>query len=922
MKVNLRLLAVAEAMGKAPPSNLVKPVAPEKDMFYLQPLQNTDAAAEEENDDDDEDEDEDGDGKVAGMLSRQQHKLDPESADFRSLPPEMQHELLLEHVEWMKQQAKAASHSAAVSSDSFSTHQIDHVVARNKIAERIGELRKVLKRGGKERQGDYDVQILKCGDDSEIVFTKQISNVEFSVLDTRGKNKRRRVKSSSGKKKDPVKIEVEDVVVKKEDIAAEMRKLLFSSNISESSSSSDQDDNNCGNDFDSDRVTRNTLGLSTGHPGTFLNPYHYKKSSKKREDEEDPYDISSSGGSDLDDVTLSQTVKTTVPPKTNESSTPIPVKPPFPAAVEDRPNKKDSPPPSPTRNQPSSSPTSPRPTTTNQSPHLVRRQFSTTTEEQDTGNQPKSLLGVVRQVVGGVTERVRDVVSPNRVSPKKSDLGTLDGSDPGITLEEEEREPIEVSPEKYDLKAPKIPPKITQPTTSPQKGPNSPTKSPNLLTEMPGRRLEDLHGDLTEELDSLRQEHRKEMAKTETVDRENVADIKKLLEMFGLPYIVVPGEAEAQCATLCNLSLCDGVITDDSDIFLFGDVSVYKDVFKKDRDIMEFSSAGIQNNLGLSRDQLKDLAQIVGSDYCAGVTGMGCKMGHDLLTTHGSITHFLSLSRPSKYSRFSFEGLPNTAAVEAYLQPTVDNTSEPFSWTEPDVDQIVGYLGRQLSWSGEKVRTDLAPVLKELRSEQTRIVQIVKVKGVSKSEMVKKKTKSEVVRKKGVVKKGRSGRVATQPPLEKRARVVSSETMGRLQLELHPSKHVHYTVFREVTNAPALLSLIKSGKCASLLLNESNLLSPFHLGVAINKALSAEASGKMKSRSVMTEIVLCLSLVNGISQSLNTFGLKPDTTGIVAVTLGENEGEIERQISELKGQVEGVVIAEEDHFGFVESEKY
>ena len=54
IKVNLRLLDVAEAMGKAPPShlvNMVKPVVPEKDMFYLQPLQTTEAAATEDNDD-------------------------------------------------------------------------------------------------------------------------------------------------------------------------------------------------------------------------------------------------------------------------------------------------------------------------------------------------------------------------------------------------------------------------------------------------------------------------------------------------------------------------------------------------------------------------------------------------------------------------------------------------------------------------------------------------------------------------------------------------------------------------------------------------------------------------------------------------------------------------------------------------------
>lgn len=40
--------------------------------------------------------------------------------------------------------------------------------------------------------------------------------------------------------------------------------------------------------------------------------------------------------------------------------------------------------------------------------------------------------------------------------------------------------------------------------------------------------------------------------------------------MFGLPYIIAPMEAEAQCAWLNKEGLVDGVVTDDNDAFLFG----------------------------------------------------------------------------------------------------------------------------------------------------------------------------------------------------------------------------------------------------------------------------------------------------------------------------------------------------------------
>lgn len=46
--------------------------------------------------------------------------------------------------------------------------------------------------------------------------------------------------------------------------------------------------------------------------------------------------------------------------------------------------------------------------------------------------------------------------------------------------------------------------------------------------------------------------------------------------MFGLPYIIAPMEAEAQCAWLDFNGLVDGVVTDDNDAFLFGARRVYR----------------------------------------------------------------------------------------------------------------------------------------------------------------------------------------------------------------------------------------------------------------------------------------------------------------------------------------------------------
>jgi len=53
-------------------------------------------------------------------------------------------------------------------------------------------------------------------------------------------------------------------------------------------------------------------------------------------------------------------------------------------------------------------------------------------------------------------------------------------------------------------------------------------------------------------------------------------------------------EAEAQCAFLDLESLTDGTITDDSDIWLFGAKSVYKNFFNQKKHVMCFKASDIK----------------------------------------------------------------------------------------------------------------------------------------------------------------------------------------------------------------------------------------------------------------------------------------------------------------------------------------
>ncbi len=68
----------------------------------------------------------------------------------------------------------------------------------------------------------------------------------------------------------------------------------------------------------------------------------------------------------------------------------------------------------------------------------------------------------------------------------------------------------------------------------------------------------------------MREEQRRAVRNADTPTAEMYGECQELLQMFGLPYIIAPMEAEAQCAWLNAAGLVDGVVTDDNDAFLFG----------------------------------------------------------------------------------------------------------------------------------------------------------------------------------------------------------------------------------------------------------------------------------------------------------------------------------------------------------------
>ncbi|KAK8000386.1 DNA excision repair protein [Apiospora arundinis] len=246
------------------------------------------------------------------------------------------------------------------------------------------------------------------------------------------------------------------------------------------------------------------------------------------------------------------------------------------------------------------------------------------------------------------------------------------------------------------------------------------------------------------ELKALRTQQKKDRRDADEVTQIMITECQALLRLFGIPYITAPMEAEAQCAELVQLGLVDGIVTDDSDTFLFGGTRVYKNMFNSNKFVECYLANDLEKELSLSREQLISLAHLLGSDYTEGLPGVGPVTAVEILSEfpgREGLAEFREWwqdvqvqNRPkeadagSKFRRkfrkaqgtklFLPLGFPNPAVFEAYLKPEVDDTPDPFQWGVPDVDGLRRFLMSTIGWSQERTDEVLVPVIRDMNRRE------------------------------------------------------------------------------------------------------------------------------------------------------------------------------------------------------------
>ena len=316
-----------------------------------------------------------------------------------------------------------------------------------------------------------------------------------------------------------------------------------------------------------------------------------------------------------------------------------------------------------------------------------------------------------------------------------NDVMEMESDDPVMSLTQEEQEMIQDLIHEAEADTHEAVPSITEQQEQ--------SSFETFFTSMKQNELKAVSSDqLIGEITELEKQRRRELRDAGDLTHGMFTDTQELLTLFGIPFIVAPTEAEAQCAFLVDHYLVDAIITDDSDVFLFGGTRVLKNMFNDSKYVEQYTMRDIEIQTRLDRDRMVQLAMLVGSDYTNGVVGVGpVKAVKIIQAFEGPKLEGLKVfkewvnnlqlgvtdeedSEERKKMRKLAKSLdlsdsfPDMRVYDAYTKPVVDEDLAPFVLGVPHVEGIRMFIRDKLGWDIEKINAVLVPVIKRMNERK------------------------------------------------------------------------------------------------------------------------------------------------------------------------------------------------------------
>lgn len=198
---------------------------------------------------------------------------------------------------------------------------------------------------------------------------------------------------------------------------------------------------------------------------------------------------------------------------------------------------------------------------------------------------------------------------------------------------------------------------------------------------------------------------------TSRLTGEMVEQSKRLLGLLGVPIVQAPSEGEAQASAMAREGTAYAAASQDYDSLLFGSPRLVKNLAITGRrklprkdvyvDVApeEIALEATLASLGVTREQLVDMALLIGTDFNEGVKGVGPKKALNLIRKHGSLEPALAELGVDIESKGEVRKI--------FLEPRVVEGLQ-VEFHDPDLDGVRGMLCDEFAFSRDRIDQALA----------------------------------------------------------------------------------------------------------------------------------------------------------------------------------------------------------------------
>ena len=185
--------------------------------------------------------------------------------------------------------------------------------------------------------------------------------------------------------------------------------------------------------------------------------------------------------------------------------------------------------------------------------------------------------------------------------------------------------------------------------------------------------------------------------RTVRVTPEHNEEVRKLLTLMGIPWIVAPCEAEATCAALVKAGKAFAAGTEDMDTITHGAPILLRHLTfaeARKQPILEIHLDEVLKGLEMDLPQFIDLCILLGCDYADSIKGIGPHRALALIKQHKNIETVLEHLDKEKYN--IAEDWPYKEARKLFSEAdVVDASKVELKWNSVDEEGLVQFMVKE-----------------------------------------------------------------------------------------------------------------------------------------------------------------------------------------------------------------------------------